>query len=115
MAKRGGGDGWILALGAVAVMGLLYAYAQTGKGENNSPLIPDSIEDRIDRVVSALNQTFGSWWVDRGFDAVRAYVERTMPEVAWLVNALFRVEQEYSHIRNAGRIKKQAALRLVRG
>lgn len=45
--------------------------------------------------------------VDRGFDAVKAYVERTKPDVAGLVNALVRVEQEYRHVRNAGGIKKQ--------
>jgi hypothetical protein len=111
MAKRGGGNQGLILLGA-AVAGVLLLYLKTGRGENNSPLIPDSIEDPIDRIVYALNQKFGRRWVNLGLDVLQAYIERAMPGVASLVNRVYQAEAAYAQYANAGRAKKQFALRL---
>jgi hypothetical protein len=49
MAKNGGG-GWVVVV-VLAALGI--AYLSTGRGDQNSPLIPDSIEGKIDLVVKA--------------------------------------------------------------
>ena len=116
MAKRGGDDGWVLGALLLAGVGtLVYAYTKSGRGENNSPLILDAIEDPIDRVVAALNQIVGRNWVNYGLDYLQARIERTMPGVAGLVNAVLWAEQAYRQTPGAGSAKKQAALRLARG
>lgn len=116
MARRGGGGSdalSVLLLTGLAALTLIYL--RTGRAQTNSPLLPDSIEDRIDRVVAALNGAFGPAWVNFGLNALQAQIERTMPGVAVLVGAVYRVEQAYGRAPRAGAIKKQAALRLVRG
>jgi len=115
MAKRGGDDGWVLGALLVAGVGaLVYAYAKSGRGENNSPVIVDAIEDPIDRVVAALNQLVGRNWVNYGLDYLQARIERTMPGVAGLVNVVLWAEQAHRQFPGSGAAKKQAALRLTR-
>lgn len=113
MAKRGGGDGWIWGVVLFAGAAALYAYTKTGRGTENSPLLPDAVEGPIDRVVESLNRAFGDRWVTLGLNAVQSYIERTMPAAVWLVNAVYRAEQGYGP--KAGAAKKQAAKRLARG
>lgn len=114
MAKTGGGDGgWaILSIAAVAV-GLIWL--TSGRGENNSPYLPDELEEPIDRAVDALNKRFGRQWVNLGLNALQAYLERAVPQAAWLVNALYTAEQEYRFVRNAGNAKKQIAIQIAHG
>lgn len=109
MAKRGGNDPWIIGLGAIVVGGLLY-YSYAGKGKDNALLIPDALENRIDRVIDTLNRAFGQRWVNAGISALQAHIVRTMPGVAGLVNAVYRAELQYRQYANAGAAKKQAAL-----
>ena len=115
MAKSGGDDALKLVLGGLAVVGAVWAlsWLQTGRGTNNSPLVPDAIEDPLDRVVAALNDKFGHQWVDRTLNVLQAYIERTMPEVAGLVSLVHRAERAYSGF--AGSVKKQAARRYALG
>lgn len=68
-------------------MGL--AWLTTGRGQDNSPLIPDKIEDRIDFVVNSLNKRFGSQWVTFGLDALQGYLEKAFPQVAGLIHAVY--------------------------
>lgn len=93
MAKKGGGDGWILLLLALAGGVALY-YTQAGRGEeNDAAFIPNNIEGQIDRVVLELNKQFGKWWVDRGLDALGSHLQRVLPpHVVALVRAVYAVE-----------------------
>jgi hypothetical protein len=112
MAKKGGGGGWaLLGFGSAVI---LLAYLTSGRGEENSPIIPDSLEDKIDLVVDRLNKKFGSQWVTFGLDVLQAHLQRTVPQAAWLVNAVYSAEQAYGYIQKAGATKKQAALQSAR-
>lgn len=112
MAKKGGGDGgWALLGLLLAAVGLIYL--KTGRGEDDSSLIPNTLEGKIDLVVAALNQRFGHQWVNLGLDILQAHIERTVPQVAALVNAVYSAEQAYRHIPKAGYAKKQAAIRMA--
>ena len=113
MAKRGGGNEW-LAVGLTVLVGwVALSYLKTGRGTNNSPLLPDTIEDPIDRVVGALNNIFGQRWVTAGLNALQAQLQVAMPGVAGLVDAVYRAEQNYGHL--TGAAKKQAAQRYAYG
>lgn len=109
MAKRSDGDVWKVLGVLLAVVGLIYL--QTGRGKDNAPLIPDALEDPMDRVVSALNQRFGHPWVTMGLDVLQAYIQGTMPGAVSLVNAVYRAEQLYGHSVGMSGTKKQAAMR----
>jgi len=113
MAKKRGDGGLVVLLGAVAAFGLL-AYLKTGRGKDNSPLLPDALENQIERVVASLNQIFGRRWVDYALNVLQAQLERTMPGVAGLVDVVYQVEQKYRQVPSAGSAKKNEAVRLVR-
>ena len=113
MAKKGGGDDG-LGLVLLALAGLGLAWLIGGRGKTNSPVIPDKLEEQIDLVVESLNEQFGHQWVDLGLSALQAYLERTLPQVAWLVNAVYAAEQAYRNIPKAGYAKKQVALQRAR-
>jgi hypothetical protein len=113
MAKRGGDNG-LLILGASLLVGwVALSWLKTGRGENNSPLIPDAIEDPIDRVVATLNNIFGQRWVTAGLNALQAQLQVAMPGVAGLVDAVYQAEQNYGYLTGAG--KKQVAVRYAYG
>jgi hypothetical protein len=109
MAKRGSGDAWtVLAfIGGVALL----TYLASGKGKNNSPFIPDALEDQIDGVVEALNSMFGQHWVNVALNYVQSQMALAMPGAAALVNAVHWVERNYRG--QPGAIKKQAALQAL--
>jgi hypothetical protein len=109
MARRGNDDA-LKALGGVALLVLLI-YLRTGRGRNNSRLIPDALEDRIDRLIEVLNREVGPRWVDLGLDALQIHIERTMPQLAGLVRLVHWAEQRYRFSPNAGLAKKTAVLR----
>jgi hypothetical protein len=110
MAKRGGGDGGkvLLAIGGVALL----AWLLSGRGKQNSPFIPDVIENELDRVVEALNRRFGHRWVTYGLDALQAFLQRALPGPAGLLNTVLWVEQNYAHL--TGSAKKQLAVNALR-
>lgn len=118
MAKKGrDGEGWGLwaLLGVIAGAAVLH-YAQTGRGDaNNAPLIPDSIEGKIDRVVEELNRRFGKRWVDAGLDAIMAHLRRTLPPpVVAVADTVFEVEQMSRYARMTGPEKRQTAANRLR-
>jgi hypothetical protein len=117
MARTNDGD-WerlilvlLIGVGAVA----LY-YTDAGRGEeNNATLLPDSVEGRIDLIVTVLNKRFGRRWVNRGLDALRFFLEKTLPaEVVALVNAIYRVELLSKTVRMDGNVKRQQAVAFLR-
>lgn len=118
MANKGGGEGWVL-LGLIgAFVGL--AWLTGGRGQNNSPLIPDSLEDQIDLAVDSLNKHFDHQWVNFGLNALQTYLERTQPQVAWLVRVLYAVEQQSKGWppmtkQAKSQAKKHAAIEMARG
>lgn len=111
MAKRGGGDAGtaLLLISSVALL----AYLVGGRGKANSPLLPDHIEDRIDRVVAALNQMFGKYWVTVALNVLQRQIELAMPGAAAVVNAVYRAERYYVGQAGAAKKKKQAAKRAL--
>lgn len=111
MAKKGDENWGIWAVLGVLAGFVVLHYAQTGRGdENNAPLIPDSVEGKIDLVVAELDRRFGKPWVDAGFYAIIAHLQRTLPPpVVAVANAVFEVEQMSRYVRMTGLEKKQAA------
>lgn len=117
MARKSGGEGWAV-LGVLGVF-LGLAYLISGRGQNNSPLVPDALEDQIDLAVDSLNQRFGHQWVTLGLDELQGHLEKTYPQIAWLVYALLAVEQQSVSWPLMTKLmlsqtKKQAALRMLR-
>lgn len=107
MAGKGDSDLWKVA-GAIALGGL-FIYLATSRGKNNSPFLPDAIEDRINRLVAVLNEAFGQRWVNAGLDALQRYIEQTMPQLTGLLKLVFWVERNYGFV--SGAAKKAAVLR----
>lgn len=116
MAQGKGSNSWgglaIIAIG----LGLLY-YSQTGRGdENDSVLIPNDLEGRIDLVIEALNKRFGKRWVDAGLDAFTSYLRGTLPpQLVALSGVVTRVELSSRQRPMSGYAKRQAAMRMALG
>lgn len=117
MAKKSSGEGWVV-LGLLGVfVGL--AWLVSGRGQDNSPLIPDGLENQIDFAVDKLNKQFGHQWVTFGLDELQGHLEKTYPQIAWLVYTLLAVEQESISWPLMTKLalsqtKKQTVLRMVR-
>lgn len=109
MAKRGGGNAGKAVLLFVGAALLLYLLG--GRDKDSSRFLPDPVEDRIDRVVAALNRRFGKRWVDVALNVLQRQIEMTMPGAAALVSAVHRAERYYTG--RAGAVKKQAAKRAL--
>lgn len=78
-------------------------YLATGKGEKNSPFIPDALEDQIDAAVDALNRRFGRVWVDHGLAALDEALRAALPSaIVGLLDAIVAVEQQTRQLRVAG-------------
>lgn len=119
MARKSGGGEGLALLGLLGVFFGL-AWLVSGRGQDNSPLVPDPLEDQIDRAVDSLNKWFGHQWVTFTLNQLQAHLERTRPEVAWLVYTLLAVEQESINWPRMTKLalsqrKKQTALRMIRG
>jgi len=78
-------------VGTAVLMGGLY-YLFSGEGsDQNAPLIPDSIEDKLDMVVDRLNKKFGNAW---GQYAI-AVLEQALPgPLVALVQFVHEAEQQ---------------------
>lgn len=119
MAQRKGGDdiGLLVGLGILALVGIVY-YSKVGRGEeNDATLIPNDLEGKIDFVVKKLNEKFTKQWVDRGFNFISSYFQKTYPSLALVVNMVVYVEQSSRQqlVPMTSYAKQQAAVRLVRG
>lgn len=103
----------LIGLGAVC---LYYLKAGTGQG-NNAALLPDSLEDRIDRLVDTLNAKVGKNWGNWGAAFLKSYLQNVLPPtVVALVDVVYAVEQEGKRTRMTGQAKRQlAAALIVRG
>lgn len=108
MARKGGDD--VFKVVSALFLGVALLYLVAAKGKNNSMLIPDALEDRVDRLIDALNRAFGQRWVDHGLNALQAHIERTMPQLAVLVKVVYWAEQRYRVYPKAGAAKKAAIL-----
>jgi len=114
MAKKKGNDGWWIAGLLVAGLGLLY-YAQTGLGkENDSALIPNTLEGKVDALIAALNNRFGERWVDFGVGVLKYYLQSTLPaSLVTLVDIVATVEN-MSKGRMTSYEKQQLAVQMAR-
>jgi hypothetical protein len=111
MAKKGVDGNVVQALGYAAVfVGAFWAlsYFTSGRGKNNSPFVPDAIENRLDDVVEALNKMFGHHWVNLALNHLQSQLALAVPGAAAVVNAVHWAERTYWG--QSGAIKKQAAL-----
>lgn len=114
--SKGSGNGWLwVGLTLLALAGIVY-YSETGQGENNSTLIPDSLEGRIDFLVGALNQRFGKRWLDAGVEAIRHYLATAHPSLLALTEVIIRVElASRGQFMMSSYNKQQMAVRFARG
>lgn len=86
--------GWVIGGVVVAAGGLLLHYLTSGVGEDDAWLIPNSIEERLDRVVDSLNRRFGKQWVQYGIDSLRTGLASVLPQpLVQLVSVVHQVEQ----------------------
>lgn len=113
MAKNSGGGGWGL-LGLVAGI-LALAWLKTGRDGQDSPFVPNAIEDRLDLLVATLNKEFDHQWVTYGLDFLQARLERMLPpQVTILLNVAFEAEQLSRHRPMTGPQKRQYAAQRAR-
>ncbi len=86
MAKKGNDFVDALAiLAGVALVGGVVAYAITGR---------DPVEEQIDKLVSALNRTFGKGWGGLAINAIKGVLGNTVTaELLAFVEVIHRVER----------------------
>ena len=115
MAKRTNDD-WLRILLFIGGGALALYYAQAGRGkENNAVLIPDSLEDRIDLVVTKLNNRFGHDWVNWSFNILTSYLKNVLPsEVVVLVSVIYQVELRARQVLMTNVQKQQIAVNQAR-
>jgi hypothetical protein len=114
--RRTNGGTKALVIGGTTVLGgLLLYYLLSGAGsENNAPLIPDSIEKHLDRVVDTLNDKFGKKWVNLGIQTLEAGLYSVLPpNVVALVKAVHRAEQAGNRMGLSGSAKRRQAILFV--
>lgn len=95
----------VLALFAIG--GLALTYLATGRREEDSPLIPNVIEDQIDKLVVWLDSKFTKRWVDKGLDRIQALLSLEMPSYASLLSVVHQAERSG----HRGVNKRQFAMR----
>ncbi len=110
MAQRRGTDP-LIGLGLSAALVILLAYLQRGRGKANAPLIPDAVENQIDRVVAALNRTFGHQWVNSALDTLQGRLEQALPGMNHVLSAVYWAERTLGP--GKGGAKRQAAYQRV--
>jgi hypothetical protein len=114
MAKNKGNDGWWIAGLVVGGLALLY-YLQTGLDNENSALIPDTIEGKIDSLVKRLNNTFGKQWIDLGVWYLKSQLENALPpNLVGLIDVVAQVENMSKHRPMRGDEKRQLAVQILR-
>ena len=98
-ARRGGNEGgisWgqVAAIGAAGIATGVLLYVKTGAGsEKNAALIPDAIEDPIDKIVDALNREVGRNWGNFALSVLEKTLENALPpEIVALVKVIHKAE-----------------------
>lgn len=88
-----------------------YLGAKTDGGD--PALVPRSVEARLDRVVSVLNQRFGKRWVRQGLNTLRTGLAQFLPpQLVALLAVVHYVEVQGQRERWTGHQKRcQAAAR----
>ncbi|EYF06959.1 hypothetical protein [Chondromyces apiculatus] len=121
MAKKSFPWGKVALVGGTLAGVALAYYARRGAGsEKNAVLIPDVIEDEIDKVVDQLNERFDREWVTRGLDALTLGLAATLsPTGKLLLAVLDEVEQwasDHPNIAgiNLGPVKRKRAADMFR-
>ena len=67
-----------LAAGTAAFIAL--AYVRSGGRGQQSPILPKTVEEQLDKVTSWLDSRFGRAVVDRGMDAIQHALRGTAPD-----------------------------------
>lgn len=114
MAKKKRGELWWLV--GIVLGGLGLYYLQTGLGsENDSALIPDGLEGKIDRLIAALNNRFGHGWVSVAVDTL-TYFARTQlpPPMVELVDVVTKIEMLSRRTPMTAAAKRQLAVQMKR-
>lgn len=95
-------------------VGLLY-YLKSGTGEADASLIPSSVEQRLDRLVEALNKRFGKQWVTEAMGTLKAGLEKVLPApLVALVEVVHRIEQQGQEAGWSGAQKLHQAAAMAR-
>jgi hypothetical protein len=116
--KKKMSDGEKLLVGVGVGLGLIGLYYLTaGYGdENNAALIPDSLENHIDRVVNTLNANVGKEWGYQGAEALKFILRKALPPyLVALVDVVYTVEQETRRVHITGDIKRRRAVAMATG
>lgn len=110
------GTGLLIGLGVAAGIGtLVYYYLNSGVGEADAPLIPNSLERHFDRIVDALNRRFGKRWVNQGLSTVKMGLASVLPpQLVALVDVVHRVEQAGQQYGWTGTQKRYQAVTMAR-
>jgi hypothetical protein len=107
MAKKKSNEGWIIVGLVIAGFGLLYL--QTGFGnENDSAVLPNTIESKIDALVAALNDRFGHDWVELGAAALEYQLRSVLPpSLVVLIGVVVAVEKlsKQNPLRGDGKLR----------
>lgn len=115
MAKKMS-DGDKLLVGVSVGLGLIGLYYLTAgyDQENNAALIPDSLENRIDRVVNTINASVGKDWGYHGAATLKFILRSALPpHLVALVDVVYAVERESLRIRMASDTKRRRAVMLA--
>jgi len=120
MGNRRRGDdsfsGLLIGLGVAAAGAALLHYLTSGVGEADASLIPNSIEDRLDRVVEMLNRKFGKRWVNQALGTLRSGLASVLPPpLVALVEVVHQVERVGAQYNWSGYQKRCEAAGLCRG
>ena len=115
MGKKKGNDGWWIAC-LVVVGGLGLYYLQTGLGnQNDSALIPNTYEGRIDALIAALNDRFGKRWIDFGANVLKYDLQDALPApLVTLIDVVATVEN-MSKGTMTGPAKQRLAVQMANG
>ena len=116
MAKKKDFDAWLIG-GVCIGLGVLFLYQRrTGWGtENDAALIPNALEDKIDVVITALNNRFGKAWVEYGMQAIEGYARNALPAaLVALIAIVVEVENSSKRRFMTGFDKQQRAAQIAR-
>ena len=86
---------------------------QAGK-ENDSALIPNSLEGKIDALITALNNRFGKRWVDFGVGLLKHHLHSALPpSLVTLVDVAAAVENMSKRSPMTSYDKQQLAIQMA--
>lgn len=108
--KKNDGDK-LLGLLLIGLGGIALYYLKAGADrENNAALIPDALEDRLDRVIGTLNAQVGKNWGNFGAEVLKVVLRKALPgPLVALVDVVYAVEQESLRVLMASDTKRRRA------